>query len=111
MIDDHVTFSARAEEPGRVLRSLVALALVGCISLAPDAARGTEDSDAGLKPAVGFEQALPPVPYLDTVPWLTWQPAISTMKVDTLLSPVLGPSGVRFDLTPTHGDRLPPAMS
>ena len=79
MIKDHVTFSARAEKPRRVLLNFVALALGGCISLAPYAAQGTENSDAGPKPAGAFEQAPPPIPYLETMPWLTWQPAISTM--------------------------------
>ena len=39
MIKDHVTFSARAEKPRRVLLNLVALAVGGCISLAPYAAQ------------------------------------------------------------------------
>jgi hypothetical protein len=112
MIKDHVTFSARAEKPRRVLLNLVALALGGCLSLVSYAAQGAEISGAGTRPAAAFEQiALPPIPYLDTMPWLSWQPATATMKVDTLLSPVLGPSGVRFDLTPMHRDRLLPAMS
>jgi hypothetical protein len=43
--------------------------------------------------------------------WLTWPQAPSTMKVDTLLSPVLDAPRLRFDLLPTQRDGTPPATS
>ena len=112
MINDHVTFSARAERPRKVLGHLVALAVGGSLLLASPAALGTEISGADSSPVGALDQiALPPIPYLDTMPWLSWQPAAATIKVDTLLSPVLGPSGVKLDLPPPHHDGPYPAMS
>jgi hypothetical protein len=107
----HRTFSARAENT-QMARHLAALAVAASLSLVPVAAHGAESPDSGANAADTFERLrLPPIPYLDTMPWSNWERANATMKVDTLLSPVLGPSGIRLDATPHEHGRPQPAMS
>jgi len=53
--------------------------------------------------------ALPPIPYLDSMPWLKWDVRVNTLKVDILLSPILDPSGIK--LMPEDGDSKRPAIS
>ncbi|RXG96616.1 MULTISPECIES: hypothetical protein [Bradyrhizobium] len=111
MINDRA-FSARGEATQKTLRRLAALAVGAGLSLVPFAAYGAESSSSAAKAADTFERlALPPIPYLDTMPWSSWQRGSPTMKVDTLLSPVLGPSGIRLDVTPLDRNRPEPAMS
>jgi hypothetical protein len=50
--------------------------------------------------------ALPPIPSLDSIPWLDWK---TGMKVDTLLSPVLDPSGIKLE--PAKRDQENSAVS
>jgi len=112
MIKDHVTFSARAENQRRILRNLLALTLGCVVALAPFAALGAETPSWLRTPSGSFEQiALPPIPHLDTRPWLNWPSAPSAMKVDSLLSPVLDAPRLKFDLLPTQRDGPPPATS
>ncbi|MBH5397537.1 hypothetical protein HZZ13_06985 [Bradyrhizobium sp. CNPSo 4010] len=111
MIKDRA-FSARGETTQKTLRRLAALAVGAGLSLVPFAAFGAESAGAAAKTADSFERlALPPIPYLDTMPWSSWERGSPTMKVDTLLSPVLGPSGIRLDLTPPDRGRPEPATS
>ena len=111
MIQD-LTFSARAEN-NQTGRHLAALAVAASLSLVPVAGYGAENPGSGAKPADTFERlTLPPIPYLDTMPWSGWERTTNaTIKVDTLLSPVLGPSGIRLDATPHDHGRSQPAMS
>lgn len=111
MIKDRM-FSTRAEKTRTRLRQLAALAIGAGLSLVPFAAYGSESPGSARNEADTFERlALPPIPYLDTMPWQNWERASATMKVDTLLSPVLGPSGIRLDVTPPDRERPKPAMS
>lgn len=114
MIKDRA-FSARGETTRKTLRRLAALAVGAGLSLVPFAAFGAESpgpaANSAAKTADSFERlALPPIPYLDTMPWSSWDRGSPTMKVDTLL-PVLGPSGIRLELTPPDRDRPEPATS
>jgi hypothetical protein len=34
---------------------------------------------------------LPPIPYLDSMRWMSWKPAAPLLKIDTLLLPDSGP--------------------
>jgi hypothetical protein len=53
--------------------------------------------------------ALPPIPYLHSMPWLKWDAGVNVLKVDILLSPILDPSGIK--LTPEDRVRERPAIS
>ncbi|WP_025034696.1 hypothetical protein [Bradyrhizobium sp. DOA9] len=110
MIKDRA-FSARGETTRKTLRRLAALAFGAGLSLMPFAAFGAESAGSAPKTPDTFERlALPPIPYLDTMPWSSWERGGPTMKVDTLL-PILGPSGIRLDLTPPDRNRPEPATS
>ena len=110
MIKDQFTFSARAESTRKILRNLVAVTLGSVVALAPCAALGVESKSALRTEKGGFEQiALPPISHLDTMRWLNWPEAPST--VDMLLSPALDAPRLRFDLLPTQRDGTEPATS
>ncbi|MBR1091000.1 hypothetical protein JQ621_26360 [Bradyrhizobium manausense] len=109
MIKDHVTFSARAEN-SRKLRSLLALTIGSVMSMTAYAAHGTEAPSLGSRTGAVEQIALPPIPYLDTMPWLTWRPA-STMKVDTWLSPIPELPRLRVDPSPPDRSGSLPATS
>jgi hypothetical protein len=112
MIKDHVTFSARAEKPRNILRNLLALSLGTAISLTSYAALGMETTSVDQKPGGAFEQIrLPPIPYLDTMPWLTWPSTPSTTTANPLLEPTLEGPRLRFDVTPATRDGTLPATS
>jgi hypothetical protein len=111
MINDQA-YSARAEKTRKALPWLVALALGGSLAQMPSVAYGNEGPRPTPKPASAFEQiSLPPIPYLQTMPWLDWEPGTAITKVDRLLSPVLGPSGIRLDPAAPDRDRQQPATS
>jgi hypothetical protein len=111
MVKDLDSFSARAEKIRKPWRRLAALAVGSSLWLMPFAAYGHDGETPAPNAAAAFERiALPPIPYLDTMPWLGWDQKDATMKVDTLLSPVLGPSGIKLDPT-SAPDRQQPAMS
>jgi hypothetical protein len=40
--------------------------------------------------------ALPPIRYLESMPWLNSGAGQNTLKVDILLSPILDPSGIKL---------------
>ena len=112
MIKDQFTFSARAESTRKILRNLVAVTLGSFIALAPFAAQGAETTSSLRAANGGFKQiALPPIPYLDTIPWLSWPQAPPTVNVDTLPSPILDAPRLRFDLLPTQRERTQTATS
>jgi hypothetical protein len=111
MVKDH-RISARAENTRKLSGHLVALVLGGTLSLAAIAAYGAESLDVSPKAAgTSGGLALAPIPYLDTMQWLTSAPAAGTMKVDILLSPAVTPSGIKPDLAPLQRDRPLPTIS
>jgi len=111
MIEDRVV-SARAENR-QMARCLGALAVAATVSLFPLAGHAAESSSSPAKAADSLERlTLPPIQYLDTMPWANWERPNATIKVDTLLSPVLDPTGIRLDdAAPRHRDSPQAAMS
>ena len=115
MIRDQTIVSARAEkrkqaEGRRVARGILTASMAAVLTLPSLAAWGVDGPRS--KPEAGnpFETiALPPIPYLDSMPWLKWGAGASTLKVDILLSPTLDPSGIK--LMPEHGGKERPAIS
>lgn len=106
---DHVALPARVERNRKRIRQFVTLVLGGMFSLAAFSAYGTENPRPGL-PAVPSSPriVLPPIPYLDSMPWPTWTPSGQTMKIDTLFWP--GQPSV-IDLAPAPRDRSTQAVS
>ena len=114
MITDRTIASAPAEKlsaPGRrVVRRTLTASVAAVLTLPSLAAWGFDGPRGKPKSGNTFETiALPPVPYLDTIPWVSWNAGMNTLKVDTLLSPILDPSGIK--LTPEDRDKDRPAIS
>ncbi|WFU31092.1 hypothetical protein QA635_31650 [Bradyrhizobium brasilense] len=101
MLSYHHTFSDRTETNRNLRRGLLALVVAGAMSLAAFGAYGVE-SPRGAESTQGTFTGLPlpPIPYLDTMPWLKWQPAAATMKIDILLPPTSAPTGIWPQPTP-----------
>jgi hypothetical protein len=100
------TFSARTETNHNLRRALLALVMGSAMSLTAFGAYGVESPlrvEATQNAFTGLP--LPPIPYLDTMPWLKWQPATATMKTDILLPPAAAPSGIWPELTPRFAEQ------
>jgi hypothetical protein len=109
MIADRTIVSARAENHrGLALRRVrtILAALAAVMTLPSLAASGMEVQSSKARPNRFETIALPPIPSLDSVRWLNWN---SGMKVDTLLSPILDPSGIKLD--PDERGQEKPAVS
>ncbi|MBW7971025.1 hypothetical protein [Bradyrhizobium sp. BR 10289] len=89
------TFSAWTETNHNLRRGLLALLMGSAMSLTAFGAYGVE-SPRGIEATQGAFTGLPlpPIPYLDTMQWLKWQPEAATMKIDTLLPPAPAPAGI-----------------
>lgn len=101
MRSHHHRFSARTETKHNLLRHLLALAIGGAISMTAFGAYGIE-SPRGAETTQGAFTGLPlpPIPYLDTMPWMKWQPEPAKMKIDTLLQPAPAPTAIWPQPTP-----------
>lgn len=78
--------SARSENSKRHGRALVACAFGLAAMLLPVGAWGL---DSSLKQLVNRtdQLPLPPIPYLESMRWMSWKPNAPLFKVDTLLLP------------------------
>ena len=113
MITDLLFVSARAEKQNslgrRLIRGILTASAAVALTLPSLAAWGLEDGRNAPMPANAFEQiALPPIPYLDSMPWLK-RDAGSRSKIDTLLAPLPEPWGLK--LAPDARDNGKPATS
>jgi hypothetical protein len=115
MISDQTIVSARAEKRKkavgqRVVRRILTASMAAVLTLPSLAAWGLDGPRTKPETGNAFETiALPPLPYLDSMPWLKWGAGVNTLKVDILLSPILDPSGIK--LIPEGRDRERPAIS
>ena len=114
MISDQTIVSARAEKQTalgrRMVRRILTASMAAILTLPSLAAWGMDGPRNKPKSGDDFETiALPPIPYLESMPWLRWGTGVNTLKVDILLSPILDPSGIK--LTPVDRDKERPAIS
>ena len=115
MISDQTIVSARAEKRNqtvgrRVARGILTASIAAILTLPSLAAWGMDGPRSKPKAGNVFETiALPPIPYLDLMPWLKWGDGVNTLKVDILLSPTLDPSGIK--LAPEDRDKERAAIS
>ncbi|WGD55535.1 hypothetical protein QA641_17600 [Bradyrhizobium sp. CB1650] len=93
MIADH-TISARAEKSQmvpaqRLARRILTASIAALLMLPSLAAWGTDRMPGKPGSADAFEEkiALPPIPHLESMPWITWNSGVNTPKVDTLTPP------------------------
>jgi hypothetical protein len=114
MISDQTIVSARAEKQKalgkRVFKGILTASMAAVLTLPSLTAWGLDGPRETPKSRNAFETiALPPITHLDTMPWLKWNAGANTLKVDTLLSPILDPSGIK--LTPKGRDKERPTIS
>ena len=94
MIADHTIISARAEmskvaiEHRYFKRRLMAVAIGAALTMPALAAWGM-DSPHARQPFDGTAApiTLPPVPYIESIPWMKWDANANKFKTDLLLSP------------------------
>ncbi|MBN8991183.1 MAG: hypothetical protein J0H42_23295 [Rhizobiales bacterium] len=114
MISDQTIISARAEKQNalgrRMVRRILTASMAAILTLPSLSAWGLDGPRTKPETGNAFETiALPPIPYLESMPWLRWGTGVDTLKVDILLSPILDPSGIK--LTPVDRDKERPAIS
>jgi hypothetical protein len=97
----HHAFSASKETMRSLRRHLLALAIGSAMSMTAFGAYGME-SPRGAETTQGAFTGLPlpPIPYLDTMPWMKWQPEPAKMKIDILLQPAPAPTAIWPQPTP-----------
>lgn len=78
--------SAQSETSRRCVRTLVAGAFGLTALLLPVGAWGVDSSPKQLVNRTD-QLPLPPIPYLESMRWMSWKPNAPLFKVDTLLLP------------------------
>ena len=99
MILDQTIGSARAEKhkvpiAHRIVRNLLTALLASALTLPSLAAWGIDSSPKQAAAKAGDMMPLPPIRYLDSMPWMNWNTSAPTLRIDTLMSPSLTPWGV-----------------
>jgi hypothetical protein len=91
--------SARAEKSTnpaarRMPRLALIALLTSALSLPSFAAWGVDHPQANNGTAItGYQIALPPIPYLESMPWIQWSTTGPVLKTDILIAPSVAPSG------------------
>jgi hypothetical protein len=102
MILDQTIGSARAEKQNNPsARHVVLTAMLASALAMPSLAVWGNDSPPTVGAAKPVELPLPPIPYLDSIPWMKWNAAAPMMKIDTLMAPSITP----WDILQTPQDR------
>lgn len=94
MITDHAIVSARTEmskeaiKDRRFMRRMIA-ASIGAALTVPALAAWGMDSPHARQPfnSAAISITLPPVPYIDSIPWMQWDANAGAFKTDLLLTP------------------------
>jgi hypothetical protein len=113
MITDRTIISARAEQRQKSIqqRRFVPLwiaATVAAAVLSAPAAWGMDSPHQQQASHTAVAQIkFPPIPYIDSMPWMTWQANVNAFKTDVLLSPPPGPSGIMLTPEEYHRYKLP----
>ena len=113
MISHQTIGSARAEKHNKrrarvVIRNLITALLASALTLPSLAAWGTEHSPVQTATRTGGMLQLPPIRYLDSMPWMKWNASAPALKIDTLMSPTVTPWGILE--TPQDRTKAPPAV-
>ena len=97
MIKDQTIGSARAEKDRancRIIQRLMTALLASALTLPSIAAWGMESSPEQAVARAADMLRLPPIPYLDSMPWMNWKASAPILRIDTLMSPSVTPWGV-----------------
>jgi hypothetical protein len=110
MITDHTIISARAEERQKsrkqrfVPRWIAAAVAAAALGMPALAAWGMDSPHRQHpSPPDAAQIKFPPIPYIDSMPWMKWEANVNAFKTDILLAPPPGPSGIA--LTPEEYNR------
>jgi hypothetical protein len=111
MITDRTIISARAEQLQKsikqrrfVPRWLRAAIAAAALSMPALAAWGMDSPHHGhLSRPAAAQIKFPPIPYIDSIPWMNWEANVNAFKTDILLAPPAVPLGIT--LTPEECDR------
>jgi len=95
-------------------KTLFALMLAGTFMVQPAIANESKTETAGIKGASSAQQSwdnigLPPIPHLDTMPWLTRGSLTAGPKIDMLWPATLGPFLLDLKIPPTKISSTHPA--
>jgi hypothetical protein len=99
MILDQTIGSARAEKhknplAHRIVRNVLTALLASALTLPSLAAWGMDSSPKQAAAKAGDMMPLPPIRYLDSMPWMNWNTSAPTLRIDTLMSPTVTPWGI-----------------
>jgi hypothetical protein len=113
MILDQTIGSARAEKQNdpiahRIVRNLMTALLASALTLPSLTAWGMDSSPKQAAAKTGDMMPLPPIRYLDSMPWMNWNTS-ATLRIDTLMSPTITPWGILQ--TPLDRSKASPAFS
>jgi hypothetical protein len=111
MITDRTVISARAEQRQKpvkqrhFVRRWIATAIAAATLSMPTLAAWGMDSPHHQQPSrpAAAQIKFPPIPYIDSMPWMKWEANVNAFKTDILLAPPAGPSGIT--LMPEEYDR------
>jgi len=92
-----------------VIRNLMTALLASALTLPSLAAWGTENSPVQAATRIGGMLRLPPIRYLDSMPWMKWNASAPALRIDTLMSPTVTPWGILE--TPQDRTTASPAFS
>lgn len=92
MAADRTFISARAEKSQmvpsqRLVRQILTATMAGILLLPSLAAWGMDPMPGKSVSADAFEKkiALPPIPHLESMPWMKWSAGMNALKLDTLI--------------------------
>ena len=114
MILDQTIGSARAEKhknpvAHRIVRNVLTALLASALTLPSLAAWGMDSSPKQAAAKAGDMMPLPPIRYLDSMPWMNWNTSAPTLRIDTLMSPTVTPWGILQ--IPQHRAKASPTFS
>lgn len=91
MITDQTIISARTEMRNNAVkdRRFMRLMIAASIAAALTVPAWGMDSPHVRQPSDRATIALPPVPYIESIPWMKWDASANAFKTDLLLSPTL----------------------
>jgi hypothetical protein len=114
MILDQTIGSARAEKhknpvAHRIVRDVLTALFASALTLPSLAAWGMDSSPKEAAAKTGDMLPLPPIRYLDSMPWMNWNTSAPTLRIDTLMSPTVAPWGALQ--TPQDRTKASPTFS
>jgi hypothetical protein len=106
MIRSYTLGSARAESSGRRASTIVAGTVAMTAMFLPLGASGMDSTPRLALDRAGNLLPLPPIPYLESMRWMSWKPSAPLFKTDTLLLPDNMQPGL-FQIPSEHERSLP----